>query len=226
MPDPIWRLSVPPLAGLEGQGCGSLGGGGSEVWLPHSFPLQASTIQGSHLHAILPPLVHQRGGAGGGHSGANRQECCGACSTSFPRLLQPSIRSVEDLGVLETRHRSLDPQSLRGRVTFPDGDHPVGSPVCSSGRLDGLHRSQGSVPAGPCPSGFSTLPSVCGTGQSVPVLCSLLWPIHGSAGLLPGHGSCFRHSPFLGYPHEAVPRRLACPVILLRLSPPRPSRGS
>ena len=199
-----------------------MGGGGSEVWLPHSFPLRPSTIQGSHLHAILPPLVHQRGGAGGGHSGADRQECCGACSTSFPRLLQPSIFSVEDLGVLETRHRSLDPQSLRGRVTFPDGDHPV----CSSGRLDGLHRSQASVPAGPCPSGFSTLPSVCGTGQSVPVLCSLLWPIHGSAGLLPGHGSCSRHSPFLGYPHEAVPRRLACPVVLSRLSPTRPSRGS
>ena len=53
----------------------------------------------------------------------------GACSTSFPRLLQPSICSVEDLRVLETRHRSLDPQSLLGRVTFPDGDHPVSSPV-------------------------------------------------------------------------------------------------
>ena len=164
------------------------------VWLPHSIPLRPSTIQGSHLHAILPPLVHQRGGAGGGHSGADSQECCGACSTSFPRLLQPSICSVEDLWVLETRHRSLDPQSLRGRVTFPDGDHTVGPPVCLSGRLDGLHRSQGSLPAGPCPSGFSPLPSVCGTGQGVPVLCSLLWPLHGSSGLLPGHGSCFLHS--------------------------------
>ena len=74
-----------------------------------------------HLTTPCPP----RGGAVGGHSGADRQECCGACSTSFPRLLQPSICSVEDLGVLETRHRFLDPQSLRGRVTFPDGDHPV-----------------------------------------------------------------------------------------------------
>ena len=203
-----------------------MGSRGSPVWLPHSIPLRPSTVQGSHLHAILPPLVHQRGGAGGGHSGADRHECCGACSTSFPQLLQPSICSVEDLRVLETHHRSLDPQSLRGRVTFPDGDHPVSPPVCSSGRLDGLHRSQGSLPAGPCPSGFSSLHSVCGTGQSVPVLCSLLWPLHGSAGLLPGHGSCFRHSPFLGYPHEAVPRRLACPVVLSRISPPRPSGGS
>ena len=56
MPDPVRRLSVPPLAGLERQGCGSLGGGGSEVWLPHSIPLRPSTIRGSHLHASYHPL--------------------------------------------------------------------------------------------------------------------------------------------------------------------------
>ena len=44
-------------------------------------------------------------------------------------------------------------------------------------------------------------------------------------GLLMGHGSCFRHSPFLGYPHEAVPRRLARPVVLSRVSPSRPQGG-
>ena len=47
-----------------------------------------------------------------------------------------------------------------------------------------------------------------------------------SAGLHPGHGSCFRHSPLLGYPHEAIPRRLARPVVLSRRAPPRPSGGS
>ena len=41
-----------------------------------------------------------------------------------------------------------------------------------------------------------------------------------------GHGSCFRHSPLLGYPHEAVPRRLARPVLFPRLSPSRSSGGS
>ena len=186
-----------------------MGGGGAAVWLPHSLPPRPSTIQGSNPYAILPPLVHQRGGAWGGHSGSDRQECCGACSTSLPRLLQPSIRGVEDLGVVETRHRSLDPQSLRGRVTFQDGDHPVCSPVCPSGRLDGLHRSQGGLPPDSCPSGISPLPSICGSRPSVPVHCSLFWPLHGSAGLLPGRGSCFRHSPFLRYPHEAIPRRLS-----------------
>ena len=160
------------------------------------------------------------------HSGSDRQECDGACSTSFPRLLQPSLRRVEDLGVLETCHRSLDPQSFCGCVTFSDGDHPVGSSVCSSGQLDGLHQPQGIVLAGTCPSGLSPLPSFCGTGQGVPVHCSLLWSLHGSAGLHTGHGSCIRNSPFLGYPHAAVPGRLACPVVLSRFSAPQPSGGS
>ena len=97
--------------------------------------------------------------------------------------------------------------------------------LSSSGRLDGLHRPQGSLPAGPCPSALLLLPSVCGTGQSVPVLCSLLWPLHSSTGLLTGHGSCFCRSPFLGYPHEVVPRRLARPVVFSRISPSRPSSG-
>ena len=150
------------------------------------------------------------------------QECGGACSSTIPRLLQPAFRCVEDLRILETRHRSLDPQFVHGCVALPHGDHPVGPSLCSSGWLDGLHRPQGSLPAGPCPSGLSALPSVCGSGQCLPVLCSLLRPLHSSTGLLTGHGSCFRHSPFLGYPHEAVPRRLARPVVLSLVSPSRP----
>ena len=63
MPDPVRQLPVPPLAGLEGQGCGALGSGGTAVRLPHSFPVRSSTVQGSHLHAFVPPLVHQGGGA-------------------------------------------------------------------------------------------------------------------------------------------------------------------
>ena len=91
MPDPVRRLSVPPLAVLEGQRCGALGSGGVAVRLPYSLPLRPSTVQGSHLNAIVPPFVHQRGGAGGGHSGSYGQECCGACSSAFPRLLQPAF---------------------------------------------------------------------------------------------------------------------------------------
>ena len=126
---------------------------------------------------------------------------------------------------MEARHQSLDPQFVCGRSSLPHGDHPVRTAVSSSGRLDGLHRPQGSLPAGPCPSGLSSLPSVCSSGQCLPVLCPLLRAIHSSSGLHSGHGSCFRHSPLLGYPHEAVPRRLASPVLVSKLSPSR-SPGS
>ena len=78
----------------------------------------------------------------------------------------------------------------------------------------------------PVHPGLSALPSACGSRQCLPVLCPLLRPLHGSTGLLTGHGSCFRHSPFFWYPHEAVPRRLAGqPVVLSRVSPSRPSGG-
>ena len=42
----------------------------------------------------------------------------------------------------------------------------------------------------------------------------------------PGHGCCFRNPPFLGYSHASIPRRLACPVVLLRVSPPGPPGGT
>ena len=222
MPDPVRRLPVPPLAGLEGQRCGALGSGGSAVRLPHSFHLRSSPIQGSHLSAFVPPLVHQRGGAERLFSGPCGQVRSGARSSAVSRLLQPAVRGVEDLGVLEAGYRSLDPQLVRGRGSLPHGDHPVCTAVSSSGRLDGLHRPQGSLPADPCPSGFSSLPSVCCSGPSLPVLCPLLRPVHGPSGLLSGHGSCFSHSPLLGYPHEAVPRRLARPVLVSGSSPSRP----
>ena len=50
----------------------------------------------------------------------------------------------------------------------------------------------------------------------------MLWPLHGSAGLHLGHGSCFSYTPFSGYPYASIPRRLAGPVFLSGVSP----RGS
>ena len=119
-------------------------------------------------------------------------------------------------------HRPLHPQSLRGCVALSDGDHSVCSPFRPSGRLDGLHRSSGGVPAGSGSSGISSLPSLCLQWSRLPVQSAVLWPIHGSAGLLSGHGSCFHHSPLYGYPHAHVPGRLACPVLLSGIS----SQGS
>ena len=44
-------------------------------------------------------------------------------------------------------HRPLPSHSLCGRVSLPDGDHSVCAPGGASGGLDGLHRSDGSVPS-------------------------------------------------------------------------------
>ena len=230
-PDPFRRLSVPPLAGLEGQGCGALGGRGAAGWLLSAFPQHPSTFQCSAPNAFLQLHFHQGCCSGGGHLGPRCQGCCGACSSPFSRLLQPSVRSVEDLGVLASSHRPLPSQSLCGRVSLSDGNHPVCSPLGASGGLDGLHRSQGCVSAGACPSCFSSSSTLRLQGQRLSVQGSMLWPLHGSAGLHQGHGSCFRHSPFYGDPHEALPRRLARPVSLSRIpragfvdSPPPLSR--
>ena len=217
--DPLRRLSVPPLAGLEGQGCGALGGRGAAGRLLSAFPQHSSTFQCSAPNAFLQPHFHQGCCSGGGHLGPRCQGCCGACSTPFSRLLQLSVRSVEDLGAVASSHRPLPSQSLCGRVSVSDGDHSVCAPVGASGGLDGLHRSQGSVSSGAGSSCFSSLSALRLPRQGLSVQSSLLWPLHSSAGLHQGHGSCFRHSPFYGDPHEALPRRLACPVLLSRIPP-------
>ena len=194
--------------------------------IPYPFPQLPSAVCGAHPYAILQPLLRQRGCAWRGHPGFDCQGCGGACSASLPRLLQPSVCGVENLGIVASGHRSLDLQSLRGRVTFPDGDHPVCPAFCPSGGLDGLHRSQGGLPTGSHPSEISPIPPLCGTWPYLLVHSAVLWPLHGPAGFLPGHGSCFHHSPFLGYSHASIPRRLAGPVVLPRVSPPGPPGGT
>ena len=119
-------------------------------------------------------------------------------------------------------HRPLPSQSLCGRVSLPDGDHSVCAPVGASGGLDGLHRSQGSVSSSAGSSSFSSLSSLHVSEHSLPIQSAVLWPLHGSAGLHQGHGSCFSYTPFYGDPYETVPRRLASPVFLSGVPP----RGS
>ena len=210
------------MAGLEGQGCGALGGGGAAVRLSPALPQLPSTFRCSAPYAFLQPHFHQGCCSGGGHLSPRGQGCCGACSSPFSGLLQPSVRRVEDLGVLASSHRPLPSQSLCGRVSLSDRDHSVCAPVGASGGLDGLHRSQGSLSAGADPSFLSSPSTLSLPRPGIPVQGSLLRPFHSSTGLDQGHGSCFRHSPLYGYPHAAVPRRLARPVFLSGL----PCQGS
>ena len=104
-------LFVPPLAGLEGQGRGSLGGGSSPAGVSSFLCQGSSTVSGTHPHAFLRPHVHQGGSSGGGHSCPHFQGSGRTCSSAFSRLLQP-VCGVEDLGVLASRHRPLSPQPL------------------------------------------------------------------------------------------------------------------
>ena len=221
-PDPFWRLSVPPLAGLEGQGCGALGCRGAAAGLLSVLPQHSYSFQCSHPNAFLQPHLHQGGCSGGGHLGLNCHGCCGACSTHFSRLLQLSVRSVEDLGVMASGHRPLPSHSLCGRVSLPDGDHSVCAPVGASGGLDGLHRSDGSVPSSAGSSSFSSLSSLHVQRHCLSIQSAVLWPLHSSVGLHQGHGSCFCYTPFYGDPCATVSRRLASPVNLSGVPP----RGS
>ena len=186
----------------------------------YPFPQLTSAVRDSCPYAFLQPLLHQRGCARGGHPRLSCQGYSGACSTSFTGLLQPSVRCVEDLGVVASGHRPLPPQSLCGCVPLSDGDHSVGSPVSLSGRLDGLHRFEGSVPPGAGSSRISSLSTLRVQGSRFPIQSSVLWPLHGSAGLLLGHGSCFRHTPRYGYPHAQVSQRLVSPVVFSGIPPP------
>ena len=172
------------------------------------------------LFPMLPSHLHQGGCSGGGHLGLSCQGCCGACSTPFSRLLQPSVRYVEDHGVVASSHRPLPSQPLCGRVSLPDGDHSVCAPVGASGGLDDLHRSERSVSSSAGSPSFSSLSSLRIQGQCLPVQSAVFWPLHGSAGLHQGHGSCFRNTPFYGDPYETVSRRLASPVFLSGVPPP------
>ena len=53
----------------------------------------------------------------------------------------------------------------------------------------------------------------------LPFQSAVLWPLHGSAALHQGHGSCFSYTPFYGDPYVTVSRRLASPVCLSGVPP-------
>ena len=68
----------------------------------------------SHPNALFQPRLHPRGCSGENLLGLGCQGCSGACSTPFSRLLQPSVSSVVDLGVMAFGHHPLPSHSLCG----------------------------------------------------------------------------------------------------------------
>ena len=219
------RLSVPPLAGLEGQGCRSLGGGSFPAGVSYSLCQGSSTVSGTHAHAFLRPHVHQGGCSGGGHSCSHSQGCGRTGSFAFSWLLQLSLCGVEDLGVLVPSHRLLASQSFSGFLALQDGDHPVCSSLGLSGGLDGVHRPEGSLLADSSSSGVSQVSMVCGFWPCVSIPGSLFRPHLSSSSLHMCYGSGFINLVFHGYTSSSLFRRLVNPVLVSGGGSSRPPGG-
>ena len=135
LPNPFRRFSVPPLAGLEGQGCGDwvvevlrLGYCLPFLGTPHVplFPSQClfpapSPSQGAVLENFYLVLVSKA--------------ALELAPLPSPGFYRPSVRGVIDLGVMAFGHHPLPSPSLCGRVTLSVGVHSVYAPVGESGGL-------------------------------------------------------------------------------------------
>ena len=134
------RLSVAPLAGVERQGRGSVGGGGSEVGLSCSLPFGTSTVDGTHPYSVLRPQFHQGPSFGEGSSLLFAERSRRSRSFAFSGLLQPAFCGDESLRVVKTGYRFVNPQSESPQDSLQDGDPLVCASVCAERRLDGIHR--------------------------------------------------------------------------------------
>ena len=220
-PDPFRRLSVPPLAGLEGQGCGDLGCRGAAAGLLSALPQHSSSsivpipmpssspisITGAALEEVILGLIAK-----------GALELAPLPSPGFYSHLfvvwetSGSWRPVIDLSHLnrfvDVSHFQMETiQSVL--LSVRQGDWMAS--------ID-LKEAYLQVPVHPASRHFLRF-MFRGT---VYQFKAVLWPLHSSAGLHQGHGSCFSYTPFSGYPYASIPRRLAGPVFLSGVSP----RGS
>ena len=186
-------------------GCGSPSFRLPDPLLCHSF-----SLTGSDSPSELFPFVHpgncseRRGG---------RSACEGSCRACsfYSGLLQPPICYPQGHQGLAAGNRSLAPQSFGSCLPFSHGDGPVGSPVSSPRRLDGVRGSLGRVPPGSGAPVISALSEVLRGGFSAAVPRSLVRPFDCPSGVYTGHGPyLFHHAP-LRFQDPALPGRLASP---------------
>ena len=208
------QLSVAPLAGVERQGRGSLGGGGLAVGISHSLPSSSHFIQGTHPFSGLLPQFHQGQGLGGGDLFSSGERSNRACSSPFSGLLQPSFCGDEGFRVVEAGDRPFVAEPEGSEDVLQDGDSPVGHVVCPTWRLDGVSRLERRLLASSDASGIAQVPQVRGVREGLPVQSSVLWSLHGSTSLHTGHGSGFSLSSSGGYSSSSLLGRLAHPGLL------------
>ena len=186
----VRQLSVAPVAGVERQGRGSLGGGSLAVGISDSLPSGSHFIQGTHPFSGLQSRFHQGQGAGG-RSPVTGQGSDRASSSSLSGLLQPVVCGAESLRSVEAGHRPLATESEGSTDILQDGDSPVCTSVSTRWGLDGVSRLEGCILAG---SDASEVPQVRGGREGVPIQGSLLWSLYCSSGFHLGHGSCVSNS--------------------------------
>ena len=202
------RLPVAPLAGVERQGCRSLGSGGSSVGVSCSYPVSTSTIFGKHPFSVLRPQFHQGPSLGEGSSVLVAERSCRTRSFAFSGLLQPSFCGDESFGVVETSPRFVNPQSESLQGSLQDGNPPVCASVHAEQRLDGIYRLEGCLLASSNPSGQLQVPQICGLESGLSVQGSLFRPLQGPTSFHTGHGSGVGLSSFSGYANMLLSRRL------------------
>ena len=213
------QLFVAPLAGVERQGYGSLGGGGAAVELSDALPFCTSTVLGAHPFSGLYPIVHLGQGLRTGSSFPGGEGGGRASSPSLSRVLQPLICGDESLGVVEAHDRPFHPEPSCPQDSLQDGDYPV----CSLGEewgLDGVLGSQGCVLAGSSSSRQPQVPEVHGFREGFPIHGSLFRSLHCSASFHTGHGSGISFPTSLRSLYSSVSQRLVYPGLLLDPRPP------
>ena len=124
------RLSLLPLVHLEGQGCGSMGGGGSEDGIPPPLFIPSSSLSRSDSLFQLFPGFHQGGGSSWGDFSSDRKGSSGFCSP-LSGLLQLHVCHLEGVGLVEAHHKPFPLEQVCSSDKVQHGDQPVGSP-CSS----------------------------------------------------------------------------------------------
>ena len=203
------RVSVAALAGVDRQGCISLGGGGPVLGLQDSLSCGPHTVQASHPLPFIQPLVHQGQSSGCGSALSRQEGSNGSYSSSISRVLQPIVHGDEGLRVLEAGHRPFSAESEGAQDILQDGDSSVCASLSSVRRLDGVSGLEGCLLAGPDSSGQPQVSQIRSFWPGVPVQGAVLWSLHGSSGLYQSHGSGFDLSTPCKYPHPSLPGRLA-----------------
>ena len=202
------QMSVAPLAGVEQQGRGSLGGGGFALGLQNTLSCTSQAVRGTHPLPVLQSLFHQGQGLGVESALSCQEGSCRPCSSSFARALQPVFVVMKASG---SWRPVIDLPLLNLKVIKTSFKNPVSSSVSSPRRLDGVSSVEGCLLADSCSSGQPQVSQIRGFWPGVPIQGSELWSLHGSSGFYQGHGFglCFPSSYW--YQHLLLPGRLADP---------------